>query len=152
MAAFEPKATLERTTVWGLKTGAVGVIYSTLQNALGQHSSGAAGVFTRTGGTITFFAAMGATFAFTESFVANQRQTDDALNAAAGGCAAGFLAGIRARSLPTAVAACAVGGVTMGLFERAGKFTGDSGWYDEDRRSKFLKKPLDLSNNSSDSQ
>jgi hypothetical protein len=38
---------------------------------------------------------MGATFALTESVVANQRQTDDALNGAAGGCAAGFLAGIR---------------------------------------------------------
>ena len=40
-------------------------------------------------------AAMGTTFALTESVVANQRQTDDALNGAAGGCAAGFLAGIR---------------------------------------------------------
>lgn len=38
---------------------------------------------------------MGATFAMTESVVANQRQTDDALNGAAGGCAAGFLAGLR---------------------------------------------------------
>lgn len=40
-------------------------------------------------------AAMGATFALTESVVANQRQVDDPLNGAAGGCAAGFLAGIR---------------------------------------------------------
>ena len=38
---------------------------------------------------------MGATFALTESVVANTRQTDDPLNGAAGGCAAGFLAGIR---------------------------------------------------------
>lgn len=38
---------------------------------------------------------MGATFALTESVVANQRQTNDALNGAAGGCAAGFLAGLR---------------------------------------------------------
>ena len=42
-----------------------------------------------------FSAAMGATFALTESVVANQRQVDDPLNGAAGGCAAGFLAGIR---------------------------------------------------------
>ncbi|KAL0581598.1 hypothetical protein V5O48_000414 [Marasmius crinis-equi] len=153
MSEFEPKHTLERTSVWALKTGAVGLVYSTLQNALGQHSSGAAGVFTRTGGTITFFAGMGAAFAFTEAFVANQRHTDDALNAAAGGCAAGFLAGIRARSLPTAVAGCAFGGATMGLFERSGKFMGDSGWYNEENRSKFLKKPLDLSTTpSSDSE
>ena len=38
---------------------------------------------------------MGAAFAFTEAVVANQRETDDALNGLAGGCAAGFLAGIR---------------------------------------------------------
>ena len=38
---------------------------------------------------------MGATFALTESVVANTREKDDALNGAAGGCAAGFLAGIR---------------------------------------------------------
>lgn len=40
-------------------------------------------------------AAMGATFAATESIVANQREKQDALNGVAGGCAAGFLAGIR---------------------------------------------------------
>jgi hypothetical protein len=40
-------------------------------------------------------AAMGATFAATESIVANQRESQDALNGVAGGCAAGFLAGIR---------------------------------------------------------
>ena len=38
---------------------------------------------------------MGATFALTESVVANTREKDDALNGVAGGCAAGFLAGIR---------------------------------------------------------
>ena len=38
---------------------------------------------------------MGATFAYTETIVANSRQTNDPLNGAAGGCAAGFLAGIR---------------------------------------------------------
>lgn len=38
---------------------------------------------------------MGATFAGTRSVVANTRQVDDSLNGVAGGCAAGFLAGIR---------------------------------------------------------
>jgi hypothetical protein len=46
-----------------------------------------------------YVAAMGATFAFTESFVANQRKKDDYLNGVAGGCAAGFLAGIKCMSL-----------------------------------------------------
>jgi hypothetical protein len=42
-----------------------------------------------------YAAAMGATFAFTETAVANQRLKNDPLNGVAGGCAAGFLAGIR---------------------------------------------------------
>ncbi|KAF9270186.1 hypothetical protein L218DRAFT_952370 [Marasmius fiardii PR-910] len=148
MSEFEPKATIKKTMKWGLQGAAIGLVYSTLQNALGRHSHGAAGIFTRTGSTITFFAAMSATFAFTEAAVANQRLKDDSLNSVAGGCAAGFLAGIRSRSLPAAVAGCAFLGATTGLFDRAGQFTGDSGWYDEESRSKFLKKPLDLSTTS----
>lgn len=38
---------------------------------------------------------MAGSFAFTDAVVANTRQTDDALNGVAGGCAAGFLAGVR---------------------------------------------------------
>lgn len=38
---------------------------------------------------------MAASFAFVEAATANTRQTNDALNGAAGGCAAGFLAGVR---------------------------------------------------------
>jgi hypothetical protein len=38
---------------------------------------------------------MGFTFAFTESYVANERQRNDPINSATGACAAGFLAGIR---------------------------------------------------------
>ena len=38
---------------------------------------------------------MGASFALTDAVVANTREKDDPLNAASGGCAAGFLAGIR---------------------------------------------------------
>lgn len=41
---------------------------------------------------------MGATFAATESIVANTREKEDYMNGAAGGCAAGFLAGIRGAS------------------------------------------------------
>lgn len=38
---------------------------------------------------------MGATFAATESIVANTRHKNDPINGAVGGCAAGFLAGLR---------------------------------------------------------
>lgn len=38
---------------------------------------------------------MGAVFSYTRDTVANVRSKNDAYNGAAGGCAAGFLAGIR---------------------------------------------------------
>jgi hypothetical protein len=104
---------------------------------------------------------MGATFAATESIFANQRETQDALNGVAGGCAAGFLAGIRgtrycifwllcvlifsaARSLPIAVASCAVIGAAVGTFDTAGQsLRGDqeSLSYEEKRRRFFKQTP-----------
>lgn len=112
---YEPKSALRNATTIGFQAGMVGAFVSAVQNALGSHSRGAAGFLTRSGGTIGTFgkrnnlacqvrglkscfiltAAMGAAFAFTEATVANQRETNDALNGIAGGCAAGFLAGLR---------------------------------------------------------
>lgn len=88
-----------------------------MRNALGNHNHGAMGVFTRTGGIIGMFgasrvlacvmatsrltwmiAAVGFTYATTESVVANVREKDDPLNGATGACAAAFLAGISGAS------------------------------------------------------
>ncbi|KAL0951269.1 hypothetical protein HGRIS_007983 [Hohenbuehelia grisea] len=142
--AFTPKPSLNYASVVGLQAGAVGAFVSAIQNALGTHSKGAAGFFTRTGGTIGFFAAMGATFALTESVVANTREKNDALNGAAGACAAGFLAGLRARSLPMAIGSCAVLGAAMGTFDYAGELRGEVGETKEEKRKRFFKQPKPL--------
>lgn len=104
---------------------------------------------------------MGATFAFTETAVANSRETNDPLNGAAGGCAAGFLAGIRgtsnvgnacaiihaslglARSLPMAVAGCAAVGAAVGGFDYSGQLAGQTATPEkkEERRKNFFKQP-----------
>ncbi|KAF8846324.1 hypothetical protein BDN67DRAFT_918661 [Paxillus ammoniavirescens] len=136
---YEPKAPLASATSTGLQAGAVGAFVSAVQNALASHSAGAAGFLTRTGGTIGTFAAMGAAFAFTEAVVANERETDDALNGLAGGCAAGFLAGIRTRSLPIAVGSCAVVGAAMATFDYAGQIVGATEEQKEEKRKKFFK-------------
>ena len=108
-------------------------------------------------------AAMGATFALTDSVVANMREKDDALNGVAGGCAAGFLAGIRgastaiwlgitqflslpyslARSIPMAVASCAVLGAAVGTFDYGGKAIAGSVIPEtqEEKRRRFFKHP-----------
>ncbi|OCH96081.1 hypothetical protein OBBRIDRAFT_361625 [Obba rivulosa] len=140
-ALYESKPSLQYAAKVGLQAAAVGTFVSAIQNALGQHSHGASGILTRSGGTIGFFAAMGATFALTESTVANYRERDDPLNGAAGACAAGFLAGIRARSLPMAVASCAVLGTIMGTYDYTGReFVGGNESLEE-RRKRFFKRP-----------
>ena len=53
--AYEPKSALQYASAVGLQAAGVGALVSAVQNALGTHSSGAAGFFTRTGGTIGFF-------------------------------------------------------------------------------------------------
>lgn len=139
---YDPKPSLRYAAAVGLQGAGVGAVVSAVQNALGTHNKGAAGFFTRTGGTIGVFAAMGATFALTESVVANQRQKDDALNGVAGGCAAGFLAGIRARSIPAAIASCAVLGAAVGTLDYGGKdITGSTEETKEERRKRFFKHP-----------
>lgn len=139
---YDPKPSLEYASLVGLQAGAIGAFVSAIQNALADHSRGAMGFVTRTGGTIGFFAAMGATFAFTESVVANQRRTNDAVNGAVGACAAGFLAGLRARSLPMALGSCAVMGAAMGTFDYSGQLAGEKGETREEKRKKFFKQPL----------
>ncbi|TFY80775.1 hypothetical protein EWM64_g3246 [Hericium alpestre] len=141
--SFEAKPTTRVAAQAGLQAGIIGAFASAVQNALGTHAHGASGFLTRTGGTIGFFAAMGATYAATEAIVANQREKEDALNGVVGGCAAGFLAGLRARSLPVAVASCAVLGAVVGTFDYGGQtLQGDTTNLSfEERRQRFFKQP-----------
>jgi len=118
--AFTARDTVSRTFKVGTQSALVGTLVSAIQNSLHTHNEGAKGVFTRTGGTIGLFTAMGAGFTLVDSTVANARQTDDALNGVAGGCAAGFLAGLKNRSIPQAFGACAILGTVIGTFDAAG--------------------------------
>jgi hypothetical protein len=109
---YEHKSGIGYATKVGMQAGGVGALMACLQRIIGPplmpQGSGFWSIASR---NVGFFgesnesimcsrinwrvAAMGATFAFTETMVANQRQKNDPLNGMAGGCAAGFLAGIR---------------------------------------------------------
>ncbi|KZT37425.1 hypothetical protein SISSUDRAFT_1022938 [Sistotremastrum suecicum HHB10207 ss-3] len=141
---YEPKKAVASAVTMGLYSGGVGLFISTIQNALGSHNRGALGVFTRTGGTIGFFAVMGATFALSEAVVGNLRSKNDALNAAAGGCAAGLVAGARARSVPLGLGSCLAIGALMGAFDATGSTLAsgrplESPQSVEERRRRFFK-------------
>lgn len=56
--AYDSKPSLKYASLIGLQAGAVGAFVSAIQNALSNHSHGAMGVVTRTGGTIGFFGAL----------------------------------------------------------------------------------------------
>lgn len=57
VAPYEPKPAVQYASRVTLQAAGVGFAMSAIQNALGNHSHGAMGVFTRTGGTIGFFGA-----------------------------------------------------------------------------------------------
>ncbi|KAJ7492675.1 hypothetical protein FB451DRAFT_1389033 [Mycena latifolia] len=109
-ATYHPKPALENAFRMGGQSAIAGVLLAGLRNALSGKNVGFLGA-------VGLFTAVGATFAMTESVVANQRQTNDALNGASGACAAGFLLGLRARSLPVAVGGCTIMGGMMGLYD-----------------------------------
>ncbi|WVN89456.1 uncharacterized protein L203_104679 [Cryptococcus depauperatus CBS 7841] len=118
--SFHPHPSLALATKITLQSAGVGLLVSSVQNALEKHNAGAMGVFTRTGSTITFFASLGFSFSYVSSLTANIRERDDALNSAAGGCAAGFVAGVQRKSLPVAIGACAGMAALLGTFNAAG--------------------------------
>lgn len=93
--AYHEKSALNNGFKGAIQAGAFGLFVSAVQNSLGTHKQGAMGVFTRTGSSIGFFAAIGAAFGVTESFVSNFRQRDDSINGAVGACASGFVIGAR---------------------------------------------------------
>lgn len=91
--AYHERPTMQSAMVGAGTCGFAGLLFSAVQNGFAEHKQGALGVFTRTGSTIALFTAMGGVYSATDALVSNTRQKDDALNSAAGACAAGLLAG-----------------------------------------------------------
>lgn len=93
-----------------------------------------------------FFGALGATYALVDAIAANNRETHDPWNGAIGGCAAGFLVGVRRRSLPIALGSCAFIGATVGVYDYTAGVQGKDDTIDkpkskEEKRKAFFKQP-----------
>ncbi|CAO1624418.1 unnamed protein product [Sympodiomycopsis kandeliae] len=169
----EPATYIEKPTIRNGMTGIAvgagsGVFIAAIQNALTKHEGGAMGMFTRHGSTISLLASTAGIFGFSEAAVSNIRGKEDALNGAAGGCAAGLVIGASVRSIPTMVGSCAGLATLIGTFDAAGgslmgdfatsnpiseglaslgghgnEAAGTSGWREarEERRRRFFKQP-----------
>ncbi|PYI15736.1 NADH-ubiquinone oxidoreductase [Aspergillus japonicus CBS 114.51] len=117
---YHPQDALQATLKTTMLTGGAGLFASAVQNTLTRKNVGPWGVFTRTGGTIGIFAAMGGTYAFVKTASANLRQKEDHYNVALGGFFSGAILGLRLRTFP-AVLGYGVGlAVTLGAFEYTG--------------------------------
>ncbi|GAA5843997.1 hypothetical protein JCM9279_003696 [Rhodotorula babjevae] len=108
-------------------TGAgVGLFVSAIKNSLETHNKGAMGVFSRTGWLIGYFATASFAFSYVNHSVANLVESrDSGLAGASGGCAAGFITGLRSGSVPAAMGMCAFTGALVGTYDLAG---GQLGW------------------------
>ncbi|OMJ28528.1 NADH-ubiquinone oxidoreductase [Smittium culicis] len=126
--------------------GGLGLLTSAFQNAIQSHQSGAMGVFTRTGSTIGFLAVMGGVFAGTRGLSANIRQEDDYWNTAYAGCAAGLIAGMRKKSLPTSIGACVFMGGSLATYDYLGGLQPKITELAPDERQKYRESLLPPSN------
>lgn len=119
-APYEPRDAIAQSVRSATFTGSAGLLLAAVQNTLTRENVGAFGVFTRFGGTIALFAAMGGTYAFVSTASANLRQKNDPYNPGLGGFFAGALVGLRKRSLPSVLGS----GVLLGVALAGAQFTG----------------------------
>ncbi|MCJ1378027.1 hypothetical protein MMC17_001123 [Xylographa soralifera] len=117
---FQPKDAVTAGIKSTLVTGAAGALVSSVQNTLAKQNITAWGIFTRTGGTIAVFAAMGGTYEFSKLASANLREKDDSWNTAIGGFLAGSVLGMRFRTMPAVLGYGAGLAVFLGTFDYTG--------------------------------
>jgi len=140
---YHPKDAVGAAINGTLITAGAGTLISAVQNTLAKRNVGPWGVFTRTGGTIAVFAAMGGTYEFTRYACANLRERDDSFNTTIGGFLAGSVLGLRFGTTPAVLGMGALTAVVLGTYDYAGgKLTGYRGKFadDEFEQREFARK------------
>jgi hypothetical protein len=117
---YHPKDAVRAAINGTMITGAAGGLVSAIQNTMTKRNSNAWGVFTKTGGTIAIFAAMGGTYEFTRFASANLRERDDSLNTAIGGFLAGSVLGLKVGTTPAVLGFGALAAVVLGAYDYTG--------------------------------
>ncbi|GAA6042016.1 hypothetical protein JCM8097_009147 [Rhodosporidiobolus ruineniae] len=124
--AYTPTPAFQPAFNVALTGAGVGLFVSAIKNSLETHNKGAMGVFSRTGWIIGYFATAGFVFSYVDHTVANLIESkDNGVAGASGGCAAGFVSGIRTGSIAKAMGMCAFMGAAVGTYDLAG---GQLGW------------------------
>ncbi|RKU45571.1 hypothetical protein DL546_006966 [Coniochaeta pulveracea] len=118
---YHPKDAI-RAAGWSagiLGTG--GLVAAAVQSAVTRQNIGPFGAFTKFGGTIATWTAVGGTFEFTRVAAANLREKDDHLNSALGGFAAGAILGMQTRRMPRIIGIGAVFGLVLSVMDYTGR-------------------------------
>ncbi|MBW0462677.1 hypothetical protein O181_002392 [Austropuccinia psidii MF-1] len=107
---YDYQSALGTATTFGTYTGLAGTIVAAIKHGVitpTEAHKGYLGNILKLG---AMTAAVGFTYGGVSQFVASVRQESDPWNAAAGGCASGFLVGLRAGQLPLALGQCFIFG------------------------------------------
>ncbi|RMZ91870.1 hypothetical protein DV736_g912, partial [Chaetothyriales sp. CBS 134916] len=117
---YTPKDAIALALRSGAVTGSGGLLISAVQNTLQRQNVGALGVVSRFGGTTAMFAVVGVAYGFTSAAASNLRQKDDFWDQVYGGATAGFLLGLRNRSMASALGTSLMFGSVMGVVAYTG--------------------------------
>ncbi|KAI0122706.1 hypothetical protein F4814DRAFT_218612 [Daldinia grandis] len=125
--------------------GAVGFVTSAVQNSLAKRNVGAWGIFSRTGGTVAMFTALGTVYTFSKDAAANLREKDDTLNVTIASFLGGATIGLKTGRMPQVLGFGAAFSIIMSAFEyTGGSLAGGSraevSSMDEYDRKEYLRK------------
>ncbi|CAK7264077.1 hypothetical protein SEPCBS119000_000815 [Sporothrix epigloea] len=140
---YQPQDALYAGVKGTAVVGGAGLFLSAIQNSLQKRNVGAWGIFSRTGGTVASFAAVGGVFEFSRVASANLRQKNDAYNTAVGGFLAGSVFGLSSGKMPRIIGMGAFAAVVLAVFDfTGGHLTGLRQETDEDRfeRKEYQRK------------
>ncbi|KAK3941301.1 hypothetical protein QBC46DRAFT_382855 [Diplogelasinospora grovesii] len=140
---YHPKDAVAAGINGSLVAGGAGLFAAAIQNSMQKRNVGAWSVFSRSGGTMLTFAAVGGTYEFTRRAAANLREKDDHYNHAIGGFLAGSILGMRSGRMPRILGMGAFTAVVLAAYEYTGgslKGFGRDPEVDEYERKEALRK------------
>lgn len=117
---YDYKPVLATASEFGLYTALAGTIAGAINHGVIAPAEANRGFITGTAKFGALAGAIGFTFGGVSQTLAGIREQNDPWNATAGGCASGFLLGLRAGQLPMAFGQCAIWGAVAGGVNYAG--------------------------------
>ncbi|KAK0625226.1 hypothetical protein B0T17DRAFT_492354 [Bombardia bombarda] len=117
---YQPHDAVAASFKGAMHIGGAGLFVAAIQNVLTVQKLSAWSIFTRSGGMIATFGAIGATYEFSRHASANLRQKDDSYNHAIGGFLAGSLIGLRTGRMPPILGWGTVTAVILSAYDYTG--------------------------------